>query len=169
MKMSYRITEEEYEAIKKAEKATTNKRVSQRLKVLMLRYEGKSNPEISEKLDLSTDRISHLISEFKRNGLEEYIRNKYEGNHRNMSYEEEEQILKQFEAKAAAGQVITVKEIKAAFDEKLGRDTGRGYIYMLLARHGWRKIKPRPKHPQGASDEEIAASKKLKLNWKKSS
>ncbi len=167
--MSYRITEEEYEAIKKAEKATTNKRVSQRLKVLMLRYEGKSNPEISEKLDLSTDRISHLISEFKRNGLEEYIRNKYEGNHRNMSYEEEEQILKQFEAKAAAGQVITVKEIKAAFDEKLGRDTGRGYIYMLLARHGWRKIKPRPKHPQGASDEEIAASKKLKLNWKKSS
>ena len=167
--MSYRIKKEEYEAIKKAEKATTNKRVSQRLKVLMLRYEGKSNPEISEKLDLSTDRISHLISEFKRNGLEEYIRNKYEGNHRNMSYEEEEQILKQFEAKAAAGQVITVKEIKAAFDEKLGRDTGRGYIYMLLARHGWRKIKPRPKHPQGASDEEIAASKKLKLNWKKSS
>ena len=167
--MSYRITEEEYEAIKKAEKATTNKRVSQRLKVLMLRYEGKSNPEISEKLDLSTDRISHLISEFKRNGLEEYIRNKYEGNHRNMSYEEEEQILKQFEAKAAAGQVITVKEIKAALDKKLGRDTGRGYIYMLLARHGWRKIKPRPKHPQGASDEEIAASKKLKLNWKKSS
>ena len=165
--MFYRITEEEYEAIKKAEKATTNKRVSQRLKVLMLRYEGKSNPEISEKLDLSTDRISHLISEFKRNGLEEYIRNKYEGNHRNMSYEEEEQILKQFEAKAAAGQVITVKEIKAAFDEKLGRDTGRGYIYMLLARHGWRKIKPRPKHPQGASDEEIDASKKLKLNWKK--
>ncbi len=69
--MSYRIKEEEYEAIKKAEKATTNKRVSQRLKVLMLRYEGKSNPEISEKLDLSTDRISHLISEFKRNGLEE--------------------------------------------------------------------------------------------------
>ncbi len=165
--MFYRITEEEYEAIKKAEKATTNKRISQRLKVLMLRYEGKSNPEISEKLDLSTDRISHLISEFKQKGLEEYIRNKYEGNHRNMSYEEEEQILKQFEAKAATGQVITVKEIKAAFDEKLGRDTGRGYIYMLLARHGWRKIKPRPKHPQGASDEEIDASKKLKLNWKK--
>ena len=167
--MFYRITEEEYEAIKKAEKATTNKRISQRLKVLMLRYEGKSNPEISEKLDLSTDRISHLVSEYKQKGLEEYIRNKYEGNHRNMSYEEEEQILKQFEAKAAAGQVITVKEIKAAFDEKLGRDTGRGYIYMLLARHGWRKIKPRPKHPQGASDAEVAASKKIKLNWKKSS
>ena len=60
---------------------------------------------------------------------------------------------------AKAGQVITVKEIKAAFDEKLGRDTGRGYIYMLLKRHRWRKLKPRSRHPKKASDEESAASK----------
>ena len=133
----------------------------------MLRYENKSNPEISEKLDISTDRISHLVSEFKRNGLKEYIRNKYKGNNRSLSYEEEEEILAQFTAAAEAGQIITVKEIKAAFDKKIGKDTGRGYIYMLLARHGWRKIKPRPKHPKKASEEEIAASKKLTKNWKK--
>ena len=141
MDMAYRITEEEYEEIKAAEKKTKDKRQSRQLKVLMLRYEGKSNPEISEKLDISTDRI----------------------------YEEEEAILKRFSAAEEAGQIITVKEIKAAFDEKLGKDTGRGYIYMLLARHGWRKIKPRPKHPKKASEEEIAASKKLNPNWKKSS
>ena len=63
--MIYWITKEEHEAIKKAEKVTRNKRVAQRLKVLMLRYEGKSNPEISEKLDLSADRIRHMVSEFK--------------------------------------------------------------------------------------------------------
>ena len=34
--MLYRITEEECEAIKKAEKVTTNKRISQRLKVLIV-------------------------------------------------------------------------------------------------------------------------------------
>ena len=77
MDMAYRITEEEYEEIKAAEKKTKDKRQSRQLKVLMLRYEGKSNPEISEKLDISTDRISHLISEFKRKGLGEYIKNKY--------------------------------------------------------------------------------------------
>ena len=91
--MAYRITEEEYEEIKAAEKKTKDKRQSRQLKVLMLRYEGKSNPEISEKLDISTDRISHLISEFKRKGLGEYIKNKYKGNNRNMTYEEEEGIL----------------------------------------------------------------------------
>ena len=167
--MAYQITKEEYEQIKGAEKATKDKRVSRQLKVLMMRFEGKSNPEIAKKLDISTDRISHIVSQFKREGLEEFIRVKYTGHNRNMSYEEEQAILDRFAAKAEAGQIITVKEIKAAFDEKLGRDTGRGYIYMLLARHKWRKIRPRPKHPKRASDEEIAASKKLKPGWKKSS
>jgi len=167
--MAYQITKEEYEQVKVAEKNTKDKRISRQLKVLMLRHEGKSNPEIAEKLDLSTDRISHLVSQFKREGLEEFMRVKYTGHNRNMSYEEEQSILDQFDEKAEAGQIITVKEIKAAFDEKVGKDTGRGYIYMLLARHKWRKIKPRPKHPKKASDEEIAASKKLKPVWKKSS
>jgi hypothetical protein len=41
-----------------------------------------------------------------------------------------------------------------------------------LKRHGWRKVKPRPRHPGKASDEVIEASKKLTKNsghsyWKK--
>ena len=167
--MSYQITEEEYQEIKGKEKRIKDKRISKRLKVLMLRYEGLKNEEIGAKLDLTSGRVSHLVSEYKRAGLEEYIRNKYDGNHRSMTYKEEQTILDSFAAAAEAGQIITVKEIKAAFDEKLGRDTGRGYIYMLLKRHGWRKVKPRPKHPQRASDEEIAASKKLSPGWKRSS
>ena len=167
--MAYRISEAEYEQIKAAEKSTKDKRLSRQLKVLMLRYEGKSNPEIAEKLDISTDRISHLVSQFKRDGLEEFMRVKYTGHNWNMSYEEEQAILDRFTEEAEAGQIITVKEIKRAFEEKLRRDTGRGYIYMLLARHKWRKVKPRPKHPERASDKEITASKKLKPGWKKSS
>ena len=85
--MAYRITKEEYERIKAAEKATQDKRLSRQLKVLMLRYEGKSNPEIAQKLDISTDRISHLVSQFKREGLEEFMRMKYTGHNRNMTYE----------------------------------------------------------------------------------
>ena len=53
-----------------------------------------------------------------------------------MSYEEEQAILDIFTAKAEIGQIITVQGIKAEFDRRLGRDTGRGYIYMLLNRHG---------------------------------
>jgi transposase len=78
-----------------------------------------------------------------------------------LSYAEEAAILKEFDEKVAEGRVVTVSEIKKAFDEKRGKDTGRGYIYMLLKRHEYRMVMPRSKHPKKASDEEIESSKKL--------
>ena len=62
--MAYRITSDEYEQIIAAEKQTKDKRLSRQLKELMLRYEGKTNPEIAKKLDISAYRISHLVSVF---------------------------------------------------------------------------------------------------------
>ena len=155
------ISAEEYEQIVAAEKATQDKRTSRKLRVLMLRYEGYDNQSIAERVGISKTRVVHLVGEYFRNGLEEYTRKKFGGNHRNMSVEEEEEILQQFRERAEAGQVVIAQEIKQAFDEKLGRDTGRGYIYMLLARHNWRKVMPRSSHPKKADDETIEATKKL--------
>ena len=157
------ISAEEYEKIKTEEKATQDKQISRKLKVLMLRYEGRENKTIAERTGFSETRVSHLITEYKKNGLKEYARKKYGGNHRNMTKEEEEEILEKFRKDAEAGHVVTAQEIKKAFDEKLGRDTGRGYIYMLLARHGWRKVMPRSRHPKKANEEAIEASKKLNV------
>lgn len=158
-----KITEEEYEAVKAAIKKNKHKRIDKKLQVIVLRYEGKKCIEIGEKLGYSKYRVSHLCREFKELGLSEYIRQKYPGNHRSLSIEEEDKILAEFEKKASEGKIITVQEIKAAFDEKIGKDTGRGYIYMVLKRKGWRKVMPRSKHPQKAKEEAIEASKKLKL------
>ena len=80
-----------------------------------------------------------------------------------MTEAEEKEILDGFKNQANLGHITVVKEIKEAFDKKLGRDTGRGYIYMLLKRHGWRKVMPRSKHPKKASQEAIDASKKLTI------
>ena len=156
------ITAEEYEQIVAAENATQDKKTSRKLRVLILRYEGYDNQTIAERVGISKTRVVHLVGEYFKNGLEEYTRKKYGGNHRNMSVEEEEEILQQFRERAEEGQVITAQEIKRVFDDKLGRDTGRGYIYMLLPRHGWRKVMPRSRHPKKADDEEITATKKLK-------
>jgi transposase len=94
-------------------------------------------------------------------GLEKYAMHKYGGNHKAHSDEEEAEILSGFEQRARAGQLVTVQEIKLAFDEKRGKDTGRGYIYELLKRRGFRKVMPRSKHPNSAAPEAIEASKKL--------
>ena len=163
MKMQkHTISKEEYEATKVAAKRNTNKRVDKRLQVILLRYEGKKDVEIGEKLGYSRKRISQLCAEFKAVGLEEYARQKYGGNNQALSDEEEDRILAEFSERAAKGAIVTAMEIKARFDEVRGKDTGRGYIYMLLARHHWRFVMPRSKHPNKASDEAIEASKKLK-------
>ena len=160
--IKHKISSEEYKATKEAAKKNTNKRVDKRLQVIILRYEGMKDAEIGEKLGYSHKRISQLCAEFKKVGLEEYARHKYGGNHQALTNEEEEKILSEFEERAKKGELVTAKEIKLRFDEIRGKDTGRGYIYMLLARHKWRFVMPRSKHPNKASDEEIDSSKKLK-------
>ena len=94
--------------------------------------------------------------------MEEFMRKKATSHRYALTEEKEKEILSRFEAAAEAGQEITVREIKAAFDEERGKDTGRGYIYMVLKRHGWRKVMPRSRHPKAANEEACEASKKLR-------
>lgn len=158
----YTINQEEYQRLVEAEKQCRNKRISKKLSVLLIRFSGKSISETAEKMDCSIRTVARLVAEYKENGLEKFMQNKYGGNHRSLSEEEEREILSRFEKKAQEGQIITAQDIKKAFDERIGKDTGSGYIYMLLKRHGWRKVMPRAKHPKKASEEAIEASKKLK-------
>ena len=169
MKMSrFQISEEEYEAIKEAEKGTNDKNVSRRLRVLMLRYEGYKVRELAKIFGMRLNSISQLCRRYREQGLEEFMRNKYTSHRRALTEEQEQEILSRFEKAAEAGKGVTALEIKAAFDETRGKDTGRGYIYALLRRHGWRKVMPRPKHPKAASEEACEASKKLsKVYWKR--
>jgi transposase len=141
--------------------ANDKKQVDRRLRAIKLYLDGKSDKEIAEKLDYSRQRVSQLRKEYQDKGLLEFARHKYGGNHRSLSYAEESAILKEFDGKVAEGKVVRVSEIKKAFDKKRGKDTGRGYIYMLLKRHEYRMVMPRSKHPKKASDEEIESSKKL--------
>lgn len=158
----FKISEEEYGAIKAAEKETKDKRISNRLRVIMMRYEGKKVREIAEVTGMRKNSISQLCRRYREQGLEEFMRKKATSHRYALTEEKEKEILSRFEAAAEAGQEITVREIKAAFDEERGKDTGRGYIYMVLKRHGWRKVMPRSRHPKAANEEACEASKKLR-------
>ncbi len=81
-----------------------------------------------------------------------------------LSYEEEEEILEQFKKQAKAGQIIKMREIKKAYDEKRGHQTHPAQIYKILHRHDWRKVMPRSKHLKKANEEAIKAPKKLRTN-----
>jgi len=160
----HRITAEEYAAVKETARKNQNKRIDRRLQVIILRYEGKKDVEIADKLGYAPKRITQICRQFTEEGLEKFAVNKYGGNHRSLSDDEENEILEMFAKRAENGEIINGQDIKRAFDEKRGKDTGRGYIYEVLKRHEWRQVVPRSKHPKKASDEEIASSKKLTKN-----
>jgi len=68
--------------------------------------------------------------------------------HENMSLEEEKALLFPFLEKAKKGGVLVVNEIKTAYEERVGHKVPKSTVYRMLARHGWRKIAPRPYHPK---------------------
>ena len=115
----------------------------------------------SWKTGFHTQYITVLVSRYKANGLASITESHYHGNHRNLSYAEEEALLEPFRQASNAGKTVSVHDIETAYREAVGHSIGTSQIYYVLHRHGWRKVMPRSKHPKKASDEVIETSKKL--------
>lgn len=162
-KMKYKFKEENYEEIKAARRANKDKRVEKRLEVLQLHCECKSQQEIVEKTGFHRSYVCSLIKKYFEEGLQSVVESHYGGNRRNMSFEEEAELLEQFKQRAEQGQMLDIHEIENTYREKVGHNIGVAQIYRVLHRHGWRKIMPRSKHPKKASKEVIETSKKLNL------
>lgn len=160
MASRYKFREEEIKAIQQARKENKDKRVEARLKALELRAEGQKAKEITKATGFHPAYVTQLVAKYRDHGLEAITGNHYVGNHRNMSVEEEAEILAPFKAEAEEGKMVAVKEIAKAYQEAVNHRVSKGQIYCVLHRHGWRKIMPRSKHPKKASKEDIESSKK---------
>lgn len=80
----------------------------------------------------------------------------------NLTIAQEDRLLGDFLDKAKAGGVLVVAEIKAAYEKAVGRAVPKSTVYRMLARHGWRKIAPRPHHPKS----DPAAREEFKKNFR---
>jgi len=162
MPKTHQFTEKEYEEVIKELKETKSAVLRKKLEVLQLRMEGYKNAEISKITKYSKSRVSALVCLYANGGITYFQQeNRRGGNRRNMSYDEEAAFLSAYKELAEQGQIIETSEIKQAYEKEVGHRIGKGQIYRVLERHGWRKVMPRSKHPNKASDEAIEASKKL--------
>ena len=160
-RVKYVFTEEEIAEIQEARSKNRDKNVDRRLKALELKAAGRTGQEIAAITGYHSGYITKLAAKYRKGGIEAITGNHYGGNRRNMTYEEEAELLAQFIDEADGGHITDVSAIKAAYDEKIGHETGHGQIYYVLHRHGWSKKLPRSKHPKSAGPEAIDASKKL--------
>jgi hypothetical protein len=165
----YRISEEEAKAIREEMKEVKNVNAYKRLQAVALRGEGKDNAVVAEVTGFHPDWVGKLSRVYCDEGIEGLLKDgRKGGNNRNMSGAEAEGFLNKFKEQAKSGQILTVETIAKAYDEAVGKThKSLSTVYYLLHNHGWRMITPKKQHPGKASDEEIEASKKLTLSWRK--
>ena len=163
MASRYKFSSTEIAEIEAVRKGNKNKRAEARLKALELRAKGKSSAEVAKETGFHPAYVTKLVQKYRDGGLEAISGNHYGGNRRNMSVEEEAEILAPFKSRAEKGEMIEISEIKAAYQAKVNHQIGNSQIYFVLHRQNWRKVMPRSRHPKKAGEEVIETSKKLKL------
>jgi transposase len=76
-----------------------------------------------------------------------------------LSEEQETPLLSAFASLAGPGGVVEASMLRRTYEEKVGAKLARSTVYRLLARHGWRKLVPRPYHPDASRKQQEAFKK----------
>ncbi len=132
--------------------------------------EPRKAEEIARHCGVSKATVHQVISTYNRFGVVAVeTPGKGGRRHQYLRREEEEQFLVPFFARAEAGEIATVREIWQAFEARVGHKVDDSTIYRLLDRHGWRKLMPRPRHPQADPQVQEQFKKTLKRRLKRQS
>jgi len=84
------------------------------------------------------------------------------------SLRQEARVLDEVLAGAAEGQVLVVPQLKPLIEQRLGKTLALSSVYRMLARHGWRKLAPDTKHPDGDPQAREQWKKNSPARWTKS-
>jgi len=144
------ISEEAQGSLSELLKRTKSKADFQRVQCLWLRAQlCMSSSQVAQAVGWSPGTVKRIWSRYFREGEKALIGKGRGGRrHNNLKVEEEERILSRFFETSKAGGVLVVNEVKGAYEEAVGHRVPKSTVYRMLARHGWRKIAPRPRHPK---------------------
>lgn len=123
--------------------------------------------EIALHTGVSAATVHRVISTYNRQGPTAMeTPGKGGRRHQYLTLPEEKEFLAPFFAQAESGEIATVAQIQHAYEAKVGHEVDESTIYRLLNRHGWRKLMPRPRHPQADPQEQEQFKKTFPCRWK---
>jgi transposase len=121
----------------------------QRIQMVLLRESGMTQPAIAEGMGVSLSTVNRAHMAYDHGGVKALKPKPNGGRQReNMTLAEEKALLDRFAKAAGAGEMLNIHAIKTAYEKAIGHETSNSTVYNLLARHGWRKLMPRPFHPK---------------------
>jgi len=121
----------------------------QRIQMVLLRESGMTQPGIAAAMGVSLSTVNRAHMAFDHGGIKALKPKPIGGRRReNMTLAQEKALLARFAKAAGTGEMLNIHDLKAAYEKAIGHETSNSTIYNLMARHGWRKLMPRPYHPQ---------------------
>lgn len=129
-------------------KRTKNKEDFRRLQCVWMRATlGLDTDLISIAVGYSPSTVKIVQSRYLRGGISALLGKGRGGRRReNLTKEEETKLLQSFHGVAQQGGILVVSDLKKVYEETIGRTVPKSTVYRMLARHGWRKVVPRPRH-----------------------
>ena len=120
-----------------------------RLLCVKLALDGKTADEIGGVLGWNPNSVQRVWGRYRREGEVALLGQPRGGRRRAyLTPAEEDRLLAPFLARAEVGGVLVAGPIQAADEARVGQAVPPSTIYRLLARHGWRQVVPRRRHPE---------------------
>ncbi len=142
-------------------KRASNHAEYQRIQCVLIRATlGSSAAQIAELLGWSTATVHVLHSRWSKEGDAIFdLRGRGGRHHQHLSAEQEQQLLAPFVERAEAGGMLTVAEIRQAYQDRLGKLVAPSTVYRLLDRHGSHMVVARPRHSKADVAAQVALRK----------
>lgn len=83
-----------------------------------------------------------------------------------LSTTEEAEFVARFENAAREGEMVTATKMLSELAQRSGRPVTPSTLYRILKRHGWRKVVPRPRHPDGDPERQEAFKQTFQRSWR---
>jgi transposase len=109
--------------------------------------------EVAHTLGWRTSSVYNLHSRYLREGATALLSGGRGGRHHALlSPEQERRLLASFASTAQEGGVAEASLLRRAYEAEVGHPVAQSTVYRLLARQGWRKLTPRPAHPDASRE-----------------
>ncbi len=149
------------ERLERALRQARSKAEFQRVQCVWLRaWLGLNANQVAQALGWRPTSVRRLQAQYWRDGEVLWQRPGRGGRrHQNLKREEEARLLEGFFQRAERGGLLEVSRVKQAYEQRVGHAVPKSTVYRMLARHGWRKLAPRPRHPQADRSRQQAFKK----------
>ena len=146
--------------------ATPDRWQFQRWQCLYLTSQGLASQQVADYVGVRPGTVHQWVFHYNHQGPESLQRQGRGGRRFGLlTFPEEAALLESLRSPAEQGHLVAAFSLRALVEKKVERTVSKDYLYDLLHRHGWRKVAPRPQHPQADRQKQVAFKKNFRSWW----